>query len=535
MLLLLPGRLVADGEDDGVAYGKDKLIIVGLDADYPPLEYVDEEGEPHGYDVEFTNILMKRMGLKFTYAPNEWENISGDVLQGHVDLAMMIYSPYRKDSTNYSRAVFRLYYQVVYRKSEEGRFSFRNLEGKHIAYMKSRPIGQMLTQEKAEGHIVTDMSKAFLDLNAGKYDALICFRYQALHFLSKYRLSDLKNEDLSLTPREYCYVSHSKPLIETINRELMLMEKEGIIDDVYGKNIKATFGSIEIPHWVWYLLASVVVGFLTVFVVVARRANKRLAAEHRKLADAYSQLAEKNEALTAATERAEESSRMKTAFIQQISHEIRTPLNILNGFAQVLTSQDMELTADEKADASRRIADNSERITNLVNKMLELSDASSMAFIERGDQTTVEAIVSQAVDEAGIARADHVSFVVDIGSGVRESHLLTNQRMASRALSLLLDNAQKFTIKGSVTLSATLAADGTSVCFSVTDTGIGINPDDAERIFDAFVQLDDNYDGTGIGLTVARSIVRRLGGDMWLDTHYAAASGTRFSMTLPVA
>ena len=217
------GLAIPRGEN---ANSKDKLLIVGLDADYAPLEYVDDQGNAHGYDVEFTNVLMKRLGRKFTFAPNKWENISGDVLHGRVDLAMMIYSPYRKDSTNYSRAVFRLYYQVLYRNTDEETFNFRNLKGKHIAYMKSRPISQMLEQEQAVGTFVTDLTSTVIDLSNGKYDAVICFRYQARYIISHYGLQNLIAEDLSLQPREYCYVSPSKQLIDTINEELKKMEKE---------------------------------------------------------------------------------------------------------------------------------------------------------------------------------------------------------------------------------------------------------------------------------------------------------------------
>jgi len=539
LLLLLAIILMAQAKGQGAVHSddilsSDKLLIVGLDADYAPLEYVDEQGNAHGYDVDFTNELMKRLGRKFTYAPNKWENISGDVLKGHVDLAMMIYSPYRKDSTNYSRAVFRLYYQVVYRKSDEETFSFRNLEGKHIAYMKSRPVGQMLKQEKAIGHQVTNMGQTFLDLEKGKYDALICFRYQARYFFEKFGPDNLKAEDLSIQPREYCYVSHSKTLIDAINRELKLMDKEGIIDDIYGDSIKSQFDHIEIPDWVWYLLGSLIVAFLTVLVVVARRANKRLAAEHHKLADAYNQLAEKNAALVTANARAEESSRMKTQFIQQISHELRTPLNILNGFTQVLTSPHMELTDDERIDISKRMTENSERMTKMVNMMLEISDASSMTVIERSDSVTVKAIAMKAIQESNIEQARHVSFTYEAEPDVWQATLSTNLRMSSRALSLLLDNAQKFTTEGQVRLSASFSSDHRQVVFAVEDTGIGIAAHDAERIFDAFVQIDDYYDGTGIGLTIARSIVRRLGGDIMLDSQHTAP-GTRFLLSLPLA
>ena len=107
-------------------------------------------------------------------------------------------------------------------------------------------------------------------------------------------------------------------------------------------------------------------------------------------------------------------------------------------------------------------------------------------------------------------------------------HLRTNKLYAVRALSQLLENAAKFTQEGSITLSMTYTDD--KVRFTVEDTGVGIPADQTARIFDEFVQLDAFAEGTGIGLTVARSIAQRMGGDLWLDTDYTR--GARFVFEL---
>ena len=98
-------------------------------------------------------------------------------------------------------------------------------------------------------------------------------------------------------------------------------------------------------------------------------------------------------------------------------------------------------------------------------------------------------------------------------------------------MALLLNNAVKFTKKGNVELRITIDHARKMVVYTVTDTGIGVPPYESERIFEEFTQLDTYYDGTGIGLSVARSIARRLGGDIVLDTSYT--NGARFIMTLP--
>ena len=264
--------------------------------------------------------------------------------------------------------------------------------------------------------------------------------------------------------------------------------------------------------------------FLTIFMYFRHRASVKLAEKNRELE-------QKNRELTIANARAEESSRMKTNFIQQISHEIRTPLNILSGFAQIVTTPGMELDDATRKDINQKITENTDRITGLVNKMLELSDASSKIVIERTDRVLAIQVAAQAVEGADIQGATHIKFDLQITPEAENAMLLTNERQSSHALVLLLDNARKFTKQGSVTLKVSTQAE--SVVFTVEDTGIGVPADEAEHIFDEFVQLDDYYDGTGIGLTVARSIVRRLGGDVVLDTSYH--DGARFVMTLPRA
>ncbi|WP_091841317.1 sensor histidine kinase [Prevotella sp. ne3005] len=243
-----------------------------------------------------------------------------------------------------------------------------------------------------------------------------------------------------------------------------------------------------------------------------------------------------NEQLRIANERAIVSSKMKTEFIRNISHEIRTPLNIVSGFTQILTSPDMELPAGSKRDIQERVTENTDRITKLVDRMLELSDVNNETLIDRNDQTNALNIVSQAIDYSGIAlhtrpgNADAavVFNTLDNEELASSEALLTNSRYAVHALAQLLENAVKFTKEGSITLRMT--SSGTKVCFSVEDTGIGIPADQTEHIFEEFVQLNEFADGAGIGLTVARSIAQRMGGNLWLDTDYT--QGARFVLEL---
>lgn len=504
-----------------LGFSKDRPLVMGMNTSYAPLQYVNSQGLPTGYDVEFTKKLLMRLGIPYTFSPNHWDKMSPGIIGGKYDMGMLVYSSYRKDTTNYSDAVFRMYYQVVYRKKDFAEFDFRHLKGKRIAYMKSRPIGLMLKDEEADGYPITDLNEAIVDLANGKYDGVICYRFQAKYHVGLLHLSDqLKADDLSLEPREYCYASHDKRLIDAINAELKKMEAEGIVDEIYGQEVAERFGDIKIPMWVWWLLTGLVFLFMVVYVVNKNRYNRRLQS-------ANAQLQKNNKALQLATARAEESTRMKSIFIEQISHEIRTPLNIICGFTQVLTTTDAELDKAEKRDMSVQIIDNAERITGLVNKMLALAEINSSVVLEREDHTSAAVIAQEAIKAAGINKASHVQFKLVKLFGA-EQMFDTHLRSAVLALQQLLDNAKKFTEQGQVTLQ--ISNHEGLAYFVVEDTGTSIPVYQAERIFDEFVQLDEYSDGTGIGLSIARSLARRLGGDIVLDTTYTG--GARFVMTL---
>ena len=275
----------------------------------------------------------------------------------------------------------------------------------------------------------------------------------------------------------------------------------------------------------------------------------RLQEEHRQLQEDYAHLSTMFENMGRGYEealnlydQAMESSRMKTDFIQQISHEIRTPLNILSGFTQVLTSG-MELDEATQQEVTKGIVDNTQRITSLVNKMLELAESGSDTPLERNDQALAIQIAAQAAEDSGITQATHLDFDLDITPEAETVMLTTALVPATRVLTLLLDNAMKFThpaeaaggvdaVKEKAHAVLRVSVDDGMVVFTVEDTGIGVPPEESEHIFEEFVQLDKYYDGTGIGLTVARSLAHRLGGDVRLDTDYS--SGARFVYTLPL-
>lgn len=356
-----------------------------------------------------------------------------------------------------------------------------------------------LAAEQAEQVLAYCDSLEALDLNAG--GDIAAYRGEAYMLMGK-------ADEAAKTFRELYYLKDS-----VFNREMRIQLDE--LNTLYKVDELKMQGQLDRSR---FLIGMAVVLLLALLLTMyfRHKAAVKLRQEH--------------ELLKVANARAEESSKMKTNFIQQISHEIRTPLNILSGFTQLVTDPGVTLDDTTKKDINSRIIENTDRMTSLVNKMLELSEANSRTVIESNDEVTAAQIASQAAEEARMAMARNISFEMQMGTEAETAVLHTNMRQATRVLTLLLDNARKFTSEGRVTLR--IEKMSKQMRFLIEDTGVGVPANEAEHIFDEFVQLDSSYDGTGIGLTVARSIARRLGGDVTLDTGYQA--GARFVYTLPL-
>lgn len=255
------------------------------------------------------------------------------------------------------------------------------------------------------------------------------------------------------------------------------------------------------------IMAAVIL-LLFVYIVVRHRVQARLAK---------------------ALEHAKESDRMKTAFVQHISHEIRTPLNIITGFAQVVSDPNYELSQEDRSRIMADITHNTKEITNFVNELLELSESESQSSYQLNEDVDVAAICQEMIDvyEAKNQGKLTLSVSSELPDGYR---LKSNAAAIRQILDRLMNNALKFTTKGSVTIK--VKADQKRLEIAVEDTGKGIPKDQQERVFERFYKVDSFVQGIGLGLTVARRSAQLLGGTLTIDPTYS--TGCRFVVSLPV-
>ncbi len=249
---------------------------------------------------------------------------------------------------------------------------------------------------------------------------------------------------------------------------------------------------------------------------------KRLKKMHRKLMVA-------NEEVKRQSEKATESEKMKTAFLNSICHEIRTPLNSIAGFSELITDDSLDTAT--RVEFKELILNNSTALLSMVNNILELSELVSSYEPLPVEPTDVYGL---CVEEMEILkdRILNPDILCITEADKKEIIIPTNAFYLSRVIGNLLGNAAKFTEKGTITLTCRIDEEQGVLIISITDTGIGIPTDKQEWVFERFTKVDDFKPGTGLGLYICRIIIQRLSGSISIDSCYT--KGCKVSVCLPI-
>ena len=237
--------------------------------------------------------------------------------------------------------------------------------------------------------------------------------------------------------------------------------------------------------------------------------------------------------LVAAKEKAQESDRLKTAFLQNMSHELRTPLNGILGFSQLLASDDMDLKSIKEY--ASYIETSGNRLLRLINNILDVSKIEAGAVEIQKKPFYLNSLVNEVYQSFKI-RLKKKGIHLELKKGLpdEKSVIITDEVRLNQIIMNLMDNAFKFTASGKVRLAYEVT-DKNELLFSVQDTGRGIPPEYQERIFERFYQVDISisrgFEGAGLGLPISRGLVESLGGKMWLQSE--PGKGTTFYFTIP--
>lgn len=233
-----------------------------------------------------------------------------------------------------------------------------------------------------------------------------------------------------------------------------------------------------------------------------------------------------------AKEKAEESDRLKTAFINNISHEVRTPLNGILGFGDLIMEEG--LSEKKKQEYYKVLRNSSKRLQDTISDIMDISQLTAGSIKPASALVHVGQLLNNLLETTQYLCAKK-NILVTLQSPEQYENLVlqTDEELLSKALLHLLNNAEKFTTEGRITLG--FEVTGNWLEFYVSDTGQGIAADKLDAVFEPFMQEDESvtrgHEGSGLGLTIARQVAELLGGKLWAESE--KGKGSTFFFTLP--
>ncbi|HEX2937058.1 MAG TPA: PAS domain S-box protein [Bacteroidales bacterium] len=270
--------------------------------------------------------------------------------------------------------------------------------------------------------------------------------------------------------------------------------------------------------------------------LLIREKTEMIETQNQEYLQLNEELIQANKNLLEAKERAEQSDRLKTAFLQNMSHEIRTPMNAIMGFSELLVDQYNNKAKLEQY--SQIINQRSADLLNIINEILDVAKIESGQLPVNPEECNISALFSEIElffeEYKKRQNKQHLAFKIQVDREAANISVRLDKVKLKQVMINLIGNAFKFTDEGEITVGCRLSEDH-HLLFYVSDTGIGIPADKQEFIFERFAQLEAVpgrlYGGTGLGLSIVKGLIGLLGGKIWIES--VPDKGSTFYFTFP--
>lgn len=523
-------------------YAQNRTYRLGVLVDNYPFSFRDSVGEMHGFAYDLLQEIELKMGLRFERVLGTTEDINKAFRENKLDLLQSYARSNQRDSTTvFSVPYSSMMGQIFVRDKLKSVKSLDDLNGLRVLVHRGSIGEQILKKAGLESSItyVESVKQALILLNSGKGDATLATRLTGFSLAKQLGLKHLRAVDVFIEGYnvDYCIAvqKNNQVLLEQINEGLATLVSTGQFEVLY----KRWFGFIEpIGYTTEQILLAVALGLVIALLIAlwsALRQNylkNRIARQAKELLANEIALKQMLVDLSLSKEKAEESDRLKTAFLQNISHEIRTPLNSIIGFSELLDNPD--LTPEMIKKFTGCIVYGSEQLLSTIMDIINIATleaGQTKVYKKEVDLNLLMANVHKQFQESAEKR--HLEFNCSVSLQDTEVRIITDETLLNSILSNLIDNALKFTEIGIVTFGYVIKGD--FIEFFIEDTGMGIALEMQTEIFGLFTKAEMSqkkvFGGTGLGLTLSKGYVELLGGQISMTS--VLGKGSQFIFTLP--
>lgn len=516
-----------------------KRIVVGGDSDYPPYEFLDENGEPAGYNVELTRAIARQLGLEVTFRLGPWNEIRAALSRGEIDLIQgLFFSAERQTEFDFSTAHTVVSHAIAVRDGTPMPKNLSDLAGKSILVMRGDIMYEAaLESGYAEQLIPVDsQEEALRRLAAGEADCALVAKLPARYWMETYGWKNLRLSAASVQSPEFCFgfPKGKSQLVAFFSEGLAELRASGEYRQIYAKWLGVYDGdalpveqAIKMALWVVIPLLLLLLG-AGLWSRTLRRAVRSRTLELRK-ENAARKRAQTQLART--IQELERSNQELEQFAYVASHDLQEPLRMVKSYLNLLSSRYRERLDPDARDFIAFAVDGAVRMQSMISDLLTYSRAGKA---DRPlEPTALDAPLDRALGNLKIA-------IEEGGAKILRQPLPTLPVEAAQIQQLfqnLIGNALKFNRSETPQVEITASEKAEGWIFAVADNGIGIDPKEFDRLFVLFKRLHgrDQFSGTGIGLALCKKIVERHGGRIWIESAPGQGTTFFFSLTPPVS
>ncbi len=509
----------------------------------PPKVFTSPSGKPAGIFIDILEYISERENWHLKYIPGTWAEGLNRLEKGEINLLPDVaHSPEREKKFTFHQVPVLSSWFQVYASKESGIKSIVDLDGKRVAVLEhsiQHDVFKDLIKSfgfSVQLILMSDYKRLFETVARGEADAVISHRFHYLNFAKSFGLEDTA---VIFHPTALFFAApkgKSKELLDTIDDYLSKMKKDS--NSIYYKSLKkwiAEEAKFKIPYWAKFFgwTGGIILIISLIWAVILKHQVNVRAQELRQInQEMEKRILERTTELEKAMQKAQAADRLKSAFLATMSHELRTPLNSIIGFTGILLQGLAGPLNEEQQKQLGMVQSSARHLLSLINDVLDISKIeagqlvlSITSFELRPSIEKVVKMISPMAEKKGL----DLRVEMDDNLGT----VSTDQRRLEQVILNLLNNAIKFTEKGHVILSC--RSEDNDYVISVSDTGIGIPPEEVENVFKPFHQIDTGlarkYEGTGLGLSICKRLVEMMGGSIGVESQ--VEKGSIFAIRIP--
>jgi signal transduction histidine kinase/DNA-binding NarL/FixJ family response regulator len=503
------------------------VIRIGAETNYAPYEFRDSRGQFTGVVADYLDILKRRLNLRFeVHQLLDFASVQDKLQRRELDLVMAVTrASDREDFLLFTKPYIH-YVNVIVTRDDFGFVSgLRDFAVTRVAVVEGHSSQQLIGRAYPNYNVAaySDLLDGLIAVSTGQADGLVDDIFPIVFTMRQRGISNLKIAtavEKGLQPQGFSIgVRNDWPqLVSILDKALTTITHEE------QREISQKWLSVRYESKVDYRAIWTSIGVFSAILAVAVLW--------------IGQLSRQRKALMAARAEAEAANRAKDQFLASMSHELRTPLHAILGYAELLRKD--QLREPNRSQALTTIAGSGRHLLTLINDLLDLSRIRSGRLDLNPAPLQLPALLEEIAAMVRVdAQSKGLDFVLDAAPNLPHVVSADGRRLRQILLNLL-GNAIKFTDRGRVSLvvrTQPLDDDRVELMAAVMDTGVGIAPEDRERVFAPFEQAEEGQkreSGVGLGLAISRELGYLMGGRIVAEEAPGGGTLFRFTVKLPV-